>query len=400
MSLPHCPVRDLACEGTAFDIGAAQGEQFREQIRLSLKVLTELEAVNQIRPALLPLKLFVWIAEHKAQRLLRSIFSAVPISAGERLQGLAAGAAVPIRKLALCSAMESVFSDLTKVTAAAVSAGCSAMAATGRRSASGEPILAHNFDYLPVLQQFYFIRRTSPDGGLRSVDLAFTSIPGAIDGVNEAGLSIACNYAYAIDKGPVGPTVTMLIAEALSRCRTISETVEYFRSTPRIGGGLLMLGDAGGRIAALELSNTRVEVREATEETLFHTNRYCHHEMAANELDDGVAYAAGAPRVLRGRIVHQASSLRDARFRELIAAADTLTPTSLQQVMGDHGADDAPCADTICMHGEYWFTTASIQLLPAERKLRASFSPTCVAEYQDFTLTGSPTPQSAAASPI
>ena len=363
-------------------------------------MLTELEAVKEIRPALLPLKLFVRIAEHKAQRLLRSIFNAVPVSAGERMRGLAAGAGVPIRKLALCSAMESVFSDLTKVTAPAISAGCSAMAVTGGRTASGEPILAHNFDYLPVLQQFYFIRRTSPAGGLRSVDLAFTSIPGAIDGVNEAGLAIACNYAYAVDKGPVGPTVTMHIAEALSRCRTISETVEYFRSTPRIGGGLLMLGDADSRIAALELSNTRVEVRDASDESLFHTNRYCHSDMAAIELEDDVAYAEGAPRVLRGRVVHQSSTLRDSRFQELIASSETFTPTTIQRVMGDHGPGDTPSADTVCMHGDYWFTTASIQFLPAERMLRASFSPTCVAEYREFRLRSSLAPQSVAAGTV
>ena len=396
MNLPCCPVEELACEGTPFEIGAAQGERFRERIRDSLQVLTELDAVKEIRPALLPLKLFVRIAEHKAQRLLRSIFSAVPVSAGERLQGLAAGSGVPIRKLALCSAMESVFSDLTKVTAPAVSAGCSAMAVTGRRTASGEPILAHNFDYLPVLQQFYFIRRTSPAGGLQSADLAFTSIPGAIDGVNEAGLAIACNYAYAVDKGPVGPTVTMLIAEALSRCRTIAETVEYFRSMPRIGGGLLMLGDADGRIAALELSNTRVEVRDATDGHLSHTNRYCHSDMAAIELQDDVAYAEGAPRVLQGRVVHQSSTLRDSRFQDLIASAESFTPETIQRVMGDHGANDDPSADTVCMHGDYWFTTASIQFLPAERTLRASFSPTCVAEYQEFTLEETAAIQSAA----
>lgn len=365
-------------------MGIAQGEAFRHEIRRSLDVLADLEAVRLMKPRLVPHWLFLQMAEQKAQRFLKSIFTRVPVSARERLQGIAVGANLPLRRLALCSAMEAVLSDLKKVTATTVAAGCTAVAVTGSRSRNGEPILAHNFDYLPVLQPFYFIRRSAPAEGLRSVELALMPAPGAVDGVNEAGLSITCNYAYAVDKGPVGPTITMLIGEALARFRTVRETCEFFQTTPRIGGGLLMLGDADGRIAALELSNSCVKVRETAEEYLAYTNRYCHADMPELELDESATYGIRSPQVLRGRRVHQSADTRAARLERLLHDAVPQDEQTLQQIMSDHGADESPSDDTVCMHGNYWHTTASLQLLPTSRTLRACFSPTCIADYQDF----------------
>ena len=337
-----------------------------------------------MKPKAVPHRLFLRAAEHKADRFLKSIFTRVPVSARERLQGIAAGANVPVRKLALCSAMEAVLSDLTKVTAPAVSAGCTAVAVTGAASKNGEPILAHNFDYLPILQPFYFIRRTGPAKGLRSVELAVMPLPGAVDGVNEAGLAITCNYAFAVDRGAPGPTITMLIAEALSGCRTVEEACDLFQSTPRVGGGLLMLGDAAGTIAAVEISNTTVQVREPVEERLSHTNRYCRPDMGRFELDETSTYGARSPSPLRNTRVHDSSDARSSRLLKLLQGKHSFDVDDVRHVMSDHGDDGVPTSGTVCMHGNYWHTTASIQLLPSARRLRASFSPTCVADYQDF----------------
>jgi hypothetical protein len=385
-SLPQCPIRTVTCQGSPLKMGIAQGEAYREEIRQSLDVLADLEAVRLLKPKVVPHRLFLRIAEHKADWFLKSIFTRVPVSARERLQGIAAGANVPLRRLALCSAMEAVLSDLTKVTAPAVSAGCTAIALTGSASRNGDPILAHNFDYLPVLQPFYFIRRTLPAQGLRSVELALMPLPGAVDGVNEAGLAITCNYAYAVDAGTPGPTITMLIAEALSRCRTVEEVCDWFQSTPRVGGGLLMLGDAAGTIAAVEISNSTVKVREPVTDRLSHTNRYCHPDMARFELDATSTHGARSPASLRGGRVHHSSDVRSRRLTRLLHN-NTFDVEDVRQMMSDHGEDGTPTSDTVCMHGNYWHTTASIQLLPSTRRLRASFSPTCVADYQDFDVT-------------
>lgn len=207
---------------------------------------------------------------------------------------------------------------------------------------------------------------------------------GTVDGINEAGLSITCNYAYATDKGPPGPTITMLIAEAMSRLKTVPAAVEFFRGTPRSGGGMLMLGDAEGRIAAIDISNSRESARDPERDRLFHSNRYCSPSTKEVELDAAAVYARRSPRALQGRRVHQSADCRDVRLRELLYGIDALDVKSVQDVMADHGETGTPSADTICMHSDYWHTTATVQLLPVRRTLRASFSPTCVAEYKEY----------------
>jgi hypothetical protein len=54
--------------------------------------------------------------------------------------------------------------------------------------------------------------------------------------------------------------------------------------------------------------------------------------------------------------------------------------------MGDHGANGIPSADTLCMHSDYWHTTACVQLLPAQRRMRIAYAPACAAQYAEFAL--------------
>lgn len=385
-NLPTLPITAVTCAGDPFEMGVAQGRALREKIHSAFDTVARLEAVRLMKPWGLPFGWFLRIAEAKAAKFLKRAFAAVSVNAADRLRGIAAGAEVPFRKLALCSALEAVLSDLRPTTVVATNHGCSAVAATGSATVDGDPILAHNFDYLPVTQPYYFIRRSEPADGLRSVELSVAPLAGAVTGVNEAGLSIICNYAYAIDTGPPAPTITMLIADALARFETVDSAVEFLANSRRVGGGLLMLGDAAGAIASVEISNTKLERRDpqAGNDRLCHTNRYCKPAMREVELHPEAIHHNKAPKVLRGRRVHRSSEDRDVDLQTLVAEADRFDIASVQSIMSHHGPVGKPSFGTVCMHSDYWFTTASLQLLPAERRLRASFSPTCVAEYEDF----------------
>jgi predicted choloylglycine hydrolase len=277
-----------------------------------------------------------------------------------------------------------VLSDLSSVAFVPPDAACSAVAVTRSASHNGAPILAHNFDYFPLLQPHYLIRRSAPAGGLRSVELSVSLAPGAVSGINEAGLSITCNYAHATDKSSPAPTITMLIAEALAACRTVGDAVQFFQQTPRTGGGLLMLGDPSGEIAAVEISNRQVVRRDPQHDRLAHSNRYCSATMRQLEVHEEAMY--GKNHFLSGRRVHQSSEERDAALSRRLSETTAFDPDAIQRVMSDHGPEGKASADTVCMHGEYWHTTASLQVLPSERVLRASFSPTCIAQYEEFSV--------------
>ena len=123
-------------------------------------------------------------------------------------------------------------------------------------------------------------------------------VAGAVDGVNERGLCITYDYGFAIDDAHgSGPPISASISAALERCSTTSEAINLIRSRPRWGGGLLMLADAEGDIASLELSTTCSEVRRpvAGEDILFHTNAFSTKPMQGVQVSADARFTRQAP---------------------------------------------------------------------------------------------------------
>jgi hypothetical protein len=262
------------------------------------------------------------------------------------------------------------------------------MAVRGRRSAIGEPVIAHNFDYLSLVQPYFIIRDSRPKGGFRSLDFTVAALCGTIDGVNEEGLAVSYNYAQTCDESRPAPTITMIVAEELARCRSVAEAVDHCQSRPRWGSGILMLADTTGDIASLELSNTRSALRRpgAGQDVLFHTNAYKCDPTRQIQVSDDAVYDERAPRALRGQKVLHSSRQRDQRFAELLGGERALHLEDIAAVMADHGTDSTPGDTTICQHTAYWVTSACIQLLPHSRRLRFSFTTACKAHYDDVGI--------------
>jgi hypothetical protein len=306
----------------------------------------------------------------------------------QRLTGMAAGAGVRLDFLYLLNAMEAVMSSVEAMTAIPAFAACSALAVRGGRSLDGEPVIAKNFDYLPLVRPLYAVRDSRPAGGLRSLDFTLAPMVGTVDGLNEAGLAITYNYAFTIDTADPAPTISMAIAQALAQCRTVEEAALFLGSYPRWGGAMLMLADAAGDLASLELSSTRSSLRRpaADEELIFHTNVFTSDELQAVEISRDAVYTKRAPRALVGERVLESPERRADRFGELLQDPAPLGPSELTAIMADHGPTGIPDDNTICMHGSYWHTTATVQLLPRTRRLRVAYDNPCTASYVDFEL--------------
>ena len=52
----------------------------------------------------------------------------------------------------------------------------------GSRTADGAPVIARNFDYLPLVQPYYVTRESAPRDGFRSLEFTMASLAGAVDG--------------------------------------------------------------------------------------------------------------------------------------------------------------------------------------------------------------------------
>lgn len=381
------PTLNVVCRGSAREMGEAQGEILRERLPELFRSLACIEPYRLKQPKWMPYGLYRKFTERKARAYLASALADSPELAA-RIEGLARAAHVSIRSLSLFHALEPMLSAVDAESAHAASAGCSVMAVGKRRSAYGEPIIGRNFDYLPLAQPFYILRRDEPKDGLKS--LIFTSAPliGAVDGINEAGLCLTLNYAYTVDSARPAPTISMRISEVLRQCRTVQEATTWMKQHPHWGAGLILLVDESGDMASLELSQTQSHIRRcrADEDILFHSNRFHSPEMQAVQVPAAAHWSHRAPRALRGRRILQSAETRDARFRELLSHRQTLDLQDLAGIFSDHGPEASPSRDTICIHSDYWNTTASLQLLPASRKLRVSYSTACQADYQEFQL--------------
>jgi hypothetical protein len=367
-------------------IGLMQGEAWRARIHAARSDLAAIEAFRLQQPRAVPYALYRWLAERRAGRYLGQALAASP-GWLERLDGIAHGAGLAPRSIHLFNALEPLLSSVAGCTA--LPQACTAIAIRGRRSASGEPVIARNFDYLPLVQPYHAMRELRPTRGYRSIDFTTVPMAGAIDGVNEAGLAIAYNYAFAIDEDDrPAPPVSMLIAHALRHCASVQAAIDWIGGQPRCGAALLMLADAQGDIAALELSSTRCAVRRpaAGEDLLCHSNAFSTVRMREVEAPVDARYDDRAPTPLRGERLHESSELRDARLAVLLGRDQALSDADLLAVLADHGDSRVPGECTLCVHGSYWRTTACLQLYPARRSLRYAFDTACNALFDEHAL--------------
>jgi hypothetical protein len=377
----------VTCSGEPREMGQQQGAALREKILALRNDLARLEPFRMCQPAWLPYQIYRWLAEQRTARHLGRALQVGDAGVWDRLTGIAEGARLARGAICLFNALEAF---LSSVEGCIVSGhGCCAVAIRGSRSATGEPVIARNFDYLALAQPYHIVRESRSAGGLRSLEFTLAPLAGAVDGLNEAGLCIVYDYAFALDKpaGPAPPS-SMVISGALARCRTVTEAAEYLAARPRWGAALLMLADASGDIASLELSNTRSQLRRPSsgEDFCFHTNSFQTPQMQSVQVPADAVLNDRAPVALQGSRLQESPETRDTRLGQLLAGGRPLGLDDLAQLMADHGPDGQPSEFTPCVHSDYWNTTTCSQWLPRSRRLRIAFDRPCQAHYQEFGL--------------
>jgi predicted choloylglycine hydrolase len=368
-------------------MGLAQGEAARRRVGEAKRILQRLEVFRLRQPWWLPFAAFRRLAERKAAAMLiRSLREHDPAML-ERIRGLAKGSRQSLRAVCLFNAMESLVSSVQQNTVTPGMCACSTLGVRGARSLTGDPIVARNFDYLRLVQPFYFLRDSRPAGGFRALEFTTAPMAGTIDGINEHGLCTTFNYAFVKDQPTSAVPISMAITEALATCRDAETAARQIAGRPRWGAGILMLADAEGDLVSLELSNTRHAIRRPLngDDAIFHTNHFRTPEMREVEVSPEAIFGQNAPTAIRGRRVLESAEIRWGRFEQLLEADQKFGPDDLADLMSDHGLEGADHR-SLCMHSDYWNTTACLQFFPRQRKMRVSYSSACDAQYTDFAL--------------
>jgi hypothetical protein len=374
------PVHRFA--GSPFEMGRQQGEALAGPIRESRRTLLGLERFQLLRPRWVPMPMFEFMSRRRARRLVEEPLRRYYPDQAVAFDGLARGSSQSLGQLLLLASAEILLSKIDYRLAPAAGA-CSAAAV---RTAQGV-VLQKNFDYPAPIQPYYFVRSSRPDSGYATLEFTVAPLAGTVDGLNERGLAVTYNYGFCVD--PVRHYVPLSIAlnEMLRTCATVEEAVEFLSSRPRSGGALLMLADAGGAMASVELSNTRIAVRRASGGWIAHTNHYRDPELVEVEIPHGAVYSELNVRVLRGSRIHESSVRRGKRLEELFGGPGATGPDEVWARLSDHEGG-AGGDFTVCRHGPYWETTASVQLVPARREIRVCWDKPCRAAPVPVQLDG------------
>jgi hypothetical protein len=382
----------VLARGDDYQWGRMVGEAEQDRIQAAQKILSELPIFRIHQPWWLPYQLYVYWAESIARGVLEHVMSRAFPRLTNRLKGMAEGAGVRPETLFLFHMLEGACNQHCDEQGMNVPppGGCTAVAFGPERTSRHEPVLLHNLDQVSQAVPFLTVRKSRAEGDLCSIVLTLSPLCGVVDGMNEVGLCISYNYAAAIEVAGEGTPVSLAISDALSQCRTVSEAVERITRRLRSHGAMLMLADATGAAARLELSghHHHLELLADPAGVLFHTNSYRSETMLPRQVAGTALYGETCPAPLRGVRILESSECRDRRLGELVAAQQHSNIEEISSILHDHGCQGSaePGPNTICMHGEYWSTIASVRMLPRSRVISVSYGPACEAKFRDFAF--------------
>jgi isopenicillin-N N-acyltransferase like protein len=276
------------------------------------------------------------------------------------MEGLAAGHDLPIERVFAGHARYAVEDRVGE--AAPEPDGCSAVALV----AADGVLLAKNRDNPPALRPLQsLVRQADPAWGGREILCvgSFGSSPSASSGINSDGFCMADTAVRTVDIG-VGALRYYVMEALLIRCADVAQALALLRTLPHLGGGTLVLGDARGTVAAVELGHGSLHVETpGAQGWVARTNHF---------LDPGLARhlrerQGSAPRVdSEGRLdaLRATLGMSTANWRAADCAA----------LLARHDAGGLP---PLCRHDGTAVTLSCAVFEPDMRRLRLSCGNPC-----------------------
>ncbi|HET6247453.1 MAG TPA: C45 family peptidase [Tepidisphaeraceae bacterium] len=103
------------------------------------------------------------------------------------------------------------------------------------------------------------------DGRYKFASVGWPGMIGVLSGINEHGLCLANMEVKRAARLPMAMPYTLLYRTVLEKCKTVDEAIDLLQKTPRQTPNNLMLMDADGHRAVVELTPEAVVVRRGSE---------------------------------------------------------------------------------------------------------------------------------------
>ena len=245
---------------------------------------------------------------------------------------------------------------------------CTTFALTGAHTATGGTIVGQNVDLDAEVEDFGLILKMKPDDA--PAVLMYVS-PGLVSyvGLNESGLAVHGNLLNA--PGWRAGFPRYLLTRLMLEESTVADALEAGLRPRRASSRNLIVGDATGNIADLELTVDDHRVLRSDDGVLVHTNHY---------LADGLRDLGETHRP------PDSSDHRQRRMAGLLSGAERpIAIETLQEFFRDH--DGYP--GSICAHPRPTSTSKTVASLisePAAGRLHAAFGSPCQHDYAVYTF--------------
>jgi predicted choloylglycine hydrolase len=340
----------VTLRGSAYEVGKAQGEAMRQFPQAADFFRSGLEA-NKQGDFDSTLKMF--------DRYCPGI--------NDEIKGFADGLGIPFESV--------VYYSWTRLRPR----HCSHFVALPSLTESGHVLVGRNYDFGEPSDDLRLCT-TAVDGCY--AHLGFSSVTfGRLDGMNEHGLSVTMS-AGGIPVGllegltpPIqdGLIFWALIRTLLERCKTVDEALVLCKEIPSCGNPILILADANGNAALVEIYGPTVSVKKidaaSPEQFLLATNHFVLPETRSLE-----------PTMMEhSRCRHQViqSALQQAAPRVNVDGVKKVLSTSYPDGLSCHFYD------------EFFGTLHSLVFDLNEKKAQICFGSPAVNEWHEFDLNGS-----------
>jgi isopenicillin-N N-acyltransferase-like protein len=163
------------------------------------------------------------------------------------------------------------FLDLSPMTA------CSTVALPAGASPDGVARFGRNLDFpsFNIADKYSVLMIYHPQGKNAFAAVSWPGLIGVLSGMNEHGLSLANMEVTRDRRMPQAMPYTLLYRTLLEDCRTVQEAITLLEKSPRQTANNLMLMDASGDRAVVEITPGAITVRRAPDRVaLISTNHH------------------------------------------------------------------------------------------------------------------------------
>lgn len=364
----------LKLSGDHYELGVQQGRYCQLLFgKLNMmKIMRELTFIQKAKPIGGPPFNFVFsrLMKYGGRKMLQTISSMFP-EQYERLEGMAEGYGITPEKLSEFLYFENFSGDCRNDM---TSPGCTG----GIINKGPQSFLLKNFDFPWELGEYQTVRYTHfPSGKHNSyVSQGIIAVPHAVSGLNEKGLSISMNSAYASDIKHSAVPSGVMVQHCLEECDTAEEAKEILLEVPLSAGWIFLILDKNRHGIVVEKTHEKKAFREIKPEDgdaiLYASNTFIEEETLEAQLPHDTIWTVRGE--INGAPVIQLSDWRYKRMRDLLIKLKQkdgkIEIEDMMKILGDHeDPPDSEWIESICRHSDVYKTLSSIIIEPDKKHL-------------------------------